>query len=159
EPGKYLRAHIPMPPGPLKGVFTIAATICFATLTDPQDPINYTRSGVEVRFRPNRSRTSGAGGATAKTRPFFQVANYATEEELRTDGLKWETVLKGSVNMRGSSLDDPVFDLHYTAREGGRAARSPTKIPYAMIVTVRSRTTANLYNAVLTRYATLLEPL
>lgn len=32
---------------------TITATFCFASATDPQDPLNYTRSGLEVRFRPH----------------------------------------------------------------------------------------------------------
>jgi hypothetical protein len=34
---------------PMAGMVEITATFCFATATDPQDPLNYTRSGLEVR--------------------------------------------------------------------------------------------------------------
>jgi hypothetical protein len=40
----------------MSGMVEITATFCFATPTDPQDPLNYTRSGLEVRFRPHDKR-------------------------------------------------------------------------------------------------------
>ena len=42
-PGEFLRCPIPLPDGPLTGKIAITATFCFASDTDPQDPINYTR--------------------------------------------------------------------------------------------------------------------
>ena len=61
--------------------------------------------------------------------------------------------------MRGSGLRNPVFDVHYNARVGGRNALSADKIPYALVITIGSTKTRNLYNRILQRYPTILEPL
>ncbi len=52
---KYIRAPIPLPTGPIAGMVTINATLCYATPVDPHHPGNYTRSGLEVTFRPDKS--------------------------------------------------------------------------------------------------------
>lgn len=49
-PAQYLRTPIPLPTGPLQGMVSIAATFCFACETDPQDPSNYTRGGLDITF-------------------------------------------------------------------------------------------------------------
>jgi hypothetical protein len=54
---------------------------------------------------------------------------------------------------------NPVFDVHYNARIGGRNAVSASKIPYALVITIESKKTRNLYNRILQRYPTILEPL
>lgn len=61
--------------------------------------------------------------------------------------------------MRGSGLNNPVFDVHYNARHNGGDARSPRGIPYALVVTVESRRTADLYDRVIRAYAGRLEAL
>ena len=40
---QFIRARIPLPSQQLSGMVTIRATLCYATVTDPQDPGNYTR--------------------------------------------------------------------------------------------------------------------
>jgi hypothetical protein len=70
RPGSYQRAQIPYPEEQLKGKVKISATLCFASETDPQDPIHYTRSGLEVCFRPHDQKV-GDGSQNAKTRSFF----------------------------------------------------------------------------------------
>ena len=61
--------------------------------------------------------------------------------------------------MRGSSLLNPVFDIHYNSRLEGRNFVSALKLPYALIVSVRAKGVADLYNQVVRQYATQLEPL
>jgi hypothetical protein len=61
--------------------------------------------------------------------------------------------------MRGSGLRNPVFDVHYNARAGGRNAKGADKIPYALVITVSSSKTKNLYDKIVQRYQTILEPL
>jgi len=70
-----------------------------------------------------------------------------------------ETTLHKSRAMRGSGLRNPVFDVHYNARIGGRDAKYAEKIPYALVITVDSQKTRDLYNKILQRYPTILEPL
>jgi hypothetical protein len=159
-PGAWMRAPIPVPDTAMDGMIEICATICFAADTDPQDPINYTRSGLEVRFRPHDDKRTDEKSKEAKTKPFFSAGSlYADESELRTDAHKWETTLHANARMRGSSIQNPSFDIHYNARESGGKSTSSEEIPFALIVTVRSPKVKDLYDRIVRRYRTQLEAL
>ena len=158
-PGSYQRATIPYPEGQLEGKITISATMCFASATDPQDPIHYTRSGLEATFRPH-DKMKEAGSQNAKTRPFFNAGSlYVGEQELRSDAHKWETCLHARTTFFGKSLRNPIFDIHYNARESGGRTRSQQAIPYALIVSVRAPKVKDLYDRIYRRYRTILEVL
>jgi hypothetical protein len=160
RPASWVRMQIPLPRDPIAGIVEIAATFCFATLTDPQDPLNYTRSGLEVRFRPHDKKRKKTNQLHADASYFFQSKDVSVEEiDLRADAHKWETTLHKCRTLRGSGLRNPVFDVHYNARVGGRNALSANKIPYALVITITSRKTKNLYDKILLRYPTILEPL
>jgi len=158
KPGKYLRASLPLPAGGLSGNIRIKATFCYASPTDPQNASDYTRAGLEVVFRPSDAKIK-AGKANAETKSFFDKKKYATEEEQRSDMGKWETVLHSAKGLRGSSLKNPVFDIHYNARESGHRANNAEKIPYALIITVEAPKHADLYNEILRAYAKTLVPI
>jgi Subtilase family len=87
-PAKYLRAPIPLPDFELPGMVSITATISFASEIDPQDPSNYTRSGVEVTFRPRADRFSETASINPLSKPFFSLKQFADETELRRDSHK-----------------------------------------------------------------------
>lgn len=160
RPASWVRMQIPIPTDPMTGIVSITATFCFATPTDPQDPLNYTRSGLEVRFRPHDTRRKDPKQIHADSSHFFQAKDVSVEEfDLRGDAHKWETTLHKSRSMRAAGLRNPVFDVHYNARIGGRNAASADKIPYALVITIESKKTSNLYNKILQRYPTILEPL
>ncbi|MBU0994866.1 MAG: S8 family peptidase [Proteobacteria bacterium] len=160
EPSKYIRAIIPMPAEPISNMITLSATFCFNTDTDPQDPSNYTRSGLEIQFRPNANKFKGKDVLRPATKSFFNAKHlYATENELRTDAHKWETVLHNSARFRGSSLTDPTFDIHYNARETGGISRSAKPIPYSLVISISSPKTTELYDQILNRFRTELEVL
>ncbi len=158
KPGKYLRAMLPLPIGGLQGNIRLKATFCYASPTDPQDAVAYTRAGLEVVFRPSEKRVK-KGKTNADTKGFFDMKRYATEEDRRSDMGKWETVLHGNKSMRGSSLDNPVFDIHYNAREAGGPTTNAEKIRYALIITVGAPKHADLYNEILRAYAKMLVPI
>lgn len=158
KPGKYLRATLPLPVGGLQGNVRLKATFCYASPTDPQDAVAYTRAGLEIVFRPSDKKVK-EGKANAETKGFFDMKKYATEEERRSDMGKWETVLHGNKSMRGSSLDNPVFDIHYNAREAGGPTTSAEKIRYALIITVEAPKHADLYNDILRAFAKTLVPI
>lgn len=108
KPSKYLRASIPMPAKKIPHMVQLSATFSFNTDTDPQDPSNYTRSGLEIQFRPHIDKHSNKDPLRPKTKTFFNAKSlYADENELRRDAHKWETVLHNSANFRGSSLKEP----------------------------------------------------
>jgi hypothetical protein len=160
-PGQYLRARIPMPPDRLAGLVTLRATFCYATATDPDHPGNYTRAGLEVIFRPDEKKfdKKAPDAHHPKSAPFFQLRDYSTEQELRRDAHKWETVLHREKRVRGSGLLNPMFDVHYNAREGGAASTTSERIPYALVVTVTSSGTSDLYDKVVRRYRSQIQPL
>lgn len=158
EPARYVRAAIPLPPDLPAGYVNITATIVFASEVDPADPGNYTRSGLDVWFRPHRDHLNSSG-TLAKTASFFQSHEFSTEQELRKDAHKWDTVMHNSQRKRASSLSHPVFDIHYNARSGGHSAGDSPRIRYAMVITVQISKVPDLYEQVLRTYATQLEAL
>ena len=158
KPGKYLRASLPLPSNGLLGGVKIKATFCYASPTDPQDAAAYTRAGLDITFRPHEDKILN-GGSSVKTKSFLDMKQFATEEERRSDQGKWETVLHGSTSMRGTSFKNPVFDIHYNAREAGQATSSAEKIRYALIITVEAPKHVDLYNEILRAYAKILVPI
>jgi hypothetical protein len=158
KPGKYLRAALPIPDGGLTGRIQLVATFCYASPTDPQDAAAYTCAGLEVVFRPNADRKDDDQDYP-DTKGFFDLKKYSTEAERRSDMGKWETVLHGAKNMNGTSLNQPVFDIHYNAREAGASTAGADKIRYALIITVRAPKHAELYNDILRTYAKTLLPI
>lgn len=157
-PSQFLRARVPLPAIPLVGKIEIAATFCYATPTDPEDPGSYTRSGLGVTFRPHMQRFKP--DATIPTSlSFFGKGALDTEQALRSDAHKWETTLNASRRFLPSSLSGPVFDVHYNARESGGAAHDADRIRYALVVTVRAKRMPQLYDQILQTYSSVLEPL
>lgn len=158
RPSKYLRAQLPLPLGPLPGNIAIAATLVFATEVDPADPSNYTRSGLEVVFRPNADDFK-EGATTPKSKSFFPTSFFQPESELRRTGAKWETVLSQTKRMHAKGLVRPTFDIHYLAREAGHNASSAPDINYAMVISVSSDKVPDLYERVIQTYSGQLEVL
>lgn len=158
KPGKYLRAALPIPKGGLTGRIRLRATFCYASPVDPQDAACYTRAGLEIVFRPDSARVK-KGKQHAATKGFFDMAQYSTEQERRSDMGKWETVLHSDKGMLGKSLRDPAFDIHYNARESGGTAHRAEKIRYALVITVEAPKHADLYNEILRSYAKVLTPI
>jgi len=160
-PGQYLRARIPVPEEPIKGNVIIRATFCYATHIDPDHPGNYTRSGLDVVFRPHDEKfdESSENSMNAVSDSFFQLKDFSNERELRRDAHKWETTLHREKTKRGTSLSNPVFDIHYNAREGGGPTRSRDRIRYALVITLTAKHMKDLYNRLMQRYPTQLRPL
>ncbi len=156
KPGKYLRARLPIPIGGLTGRIELAATFCYASPVDPQDAAAYTKAGLEVTFRPNSKKKDDEKQQNADTKGFFDLKQYAREAERRSDMGKWETVLHGKKKMNGPTLQDPVFDIHYNARDAGASTTGADKIRYALIITVKAPNHADIYNDILRTYAKTL---
>lgn len=148
------------------GDVLLAASLVIAPEVDPEHPGTYTRSGLEVAFRPHSAkftkRKAGAKPAKhAKTRSFFSPANLYGQSEtvLRDDGHKWEPCLHHEEKLRSSSLADPCFDIYYHKRESGMKVVDPQPIPYAFVVSLKAPKVKDLYNRVVHAYAQQLVPL
>jgi Subtilase family len=157
---KYIRAPIPVPDIPFKGMVTVKATLCYATKVDPHHPGNYTRAGLEVYFRPNEKAFKDDKAEHALTKSFFGKSRpHLTEDELRHDSWKWENCQHAQHSYRGHSLNAAVFDIHYNARFEGRNDTRSQKLKYALVVSVTAKRMPDLYDRVVRRYRTQLEAL
>ncbi|MGW6622825.1 S8 family peptidase [Nocardia sp. NPDC055002] len=158
-PAKYLRARIPLPAALPAGMVRIRATLVFATPVDPADPGSYTRSGLDVTFRPHDERFAEPTRIHPDSAPFFRATELDPEAVLRRDSHKWDTVLHAERSKRVNSLRNPVFDIHHTARESGHPTVNAQPIRYSMVITVRHAKVDDLYERVLSAYVTQLEAL
>lgn len=150
EPSKYVRARIPMITG-LAGKVTITATFSFSCKVNSEEPSNYTNSGLVITFRPNMDKPE-------ETQAFFSSSElFPTESDLRSDAHKWEPVLHNSKKKYGSSLKEPVFDIHYVARDGAESTTAAKSIPYTLVITVHAPSEPQLYNKIAQKYRTQLE--
>lgn len=157
---RYRRIHVPLPQNGLTGKVEITATFCFATPVDPEHPGNYTKSGLSVVFRPNRNKFGREDAVHAASESFFQPKNlYPTEQQLRDDAHKWETCLHASKRKLATSLDGPVFDIHYNARANGRDDARAERIRYALVLTIDAPKVKDLYDRVVRAYRAQLQPL
>lgn len=158
--GKMVRAAIPVPRALHEGDVNIKATFSFICKVDPQSPDTYTRSALEIVFRPAADGVDG-GKTAAKSRPFFSSKTtsslYSPEIERRSDQGKWETVLHAEKKCKAGKLTSPVFDIHYNAREaGGISHNFLDELEYALAITIRSTKMKNLSTAILDEYPQLV---
>lgn len=153
---EHLRIQIPVPEGIDCKWVHLKATFCFNAITDPEHPLHYTRSGLDIVFRANEDKISD-GAEHADTKSFFSVGNlYDTEAELREDAHKWETCISRSQRFNKSTLLNPVFDVKYHAREkGGDSAKELEPLNYSLVVSIRAEGDNNTYNLVLQQNQTL----
>ena len=164
-PTQWLRAQIPVPGRQEllkldRNRATISATFCFACETEPQNPFNYTRAGLEITFRPDKDNfkldSNGKKKLHPETDTFFSLGKmYADENMLRSDAHKWETTLHQTKTKHCKSLNGPVFDIHYLAREDGSSTLSARPIPYSLIVTVSIPNMPTLYDRIVQLYQEL----
>lgn len=159
-PTRYIRAPIPMPSGTIPGKVTITATLCYPTGVDPHHPGNYTRAGLEPTFRPHDQMRKDPKQIHADSKSFFgKTQSGLMEDELRRDAWKWENCLHTRVTFMGKTLRNPVLDIHYNARLGGRNFAPEEELPYALVVSVHAKHLGDLYDKIIRKYARQLEAL
>ena len=159
-PTRYIRAPIPLPSGVIPGKVTITATLCYPTGVDPHHPGNYTQAGLEPTFRPHDQKRKDPAQVHADSKSFFGKSQSGLlEDELRRDAWKWENCLHTSVTFMGKTLRNPVLDIHYNARLGGRNFSPKDDLLYALVVSVHAKHLGDLYDQIVRKYASQLEAL
>ena len=160
SPSRYIRAPIPVPFETMAGKVTICATLCFVTEVDPHHSSNYTRAGLEVTFRPHDQRRKKSDQFHANSKSFFGRAQKGLiEGDLRRDAWKWENCLHGEISYIGRSLQNPVFDIHYNSRMESRNYSPENDLSYALVVSVKAKQMSDLYDTIVRKYQTQIEPL
>ena len=159
-PTRYIRAPIPFPSEIIPGKVAITATLCYPTGVDPHHPGNYTRAGLEPTLRPHDLKRKDLKQAHADSKSFFgRTQSGLIEDELRRDAWKWENCLHTRVSFMGKTLRNPVLDIHYNARLGGRDFAPKEELPYALVISVHAKNLGDLYDKIVRKYARQLEAL
>ncbi|GAA3140301.1 hypothetical protein GCM10017687_66200 [Streptomyces echinatus] len=155
-PKQTVRMFLPLPETVATGDLQITATYCIACPTDPRAPRNYTTSAFEPTFRPNMERLS-ASGNVPKSEPFFQARDYMSEQELRSDAHKWETVKHKTATFKADRLKRPAFDVRHVFRLDDLPPETSPEVSYALIVTLKAPSVPDLYDQVVRTYSARLE--
>lgn len=162
--GHPIRAAVPLPSGLVaSGRIRIGATFAYRAPIDPAHPVNYTRSGLEVRFQPDGITSAG----------FFSGTDFDAEQTLRRDALKWETCRHKEKTFDPAVLTNPSFLIRYQGRdEGGDdgntvldpitrrplpPAEQPSALPFALVVRIRVPDVTDLADHVLQQFNVLAE--
>src|SRR5690606_29641128 len=157
QPDQHLRIPIPVPKDADCTWVILKATFSVNAVTDPEHPLHYTRSGLDITFRANQNKKNDEQ-QHPDTKTFFSSKGlYLTEDELREDAHKWETTVSRSQRFKLSTLKDPVFDVKYHAREQGAATEISELAPikYSLVLSIQTVGDVNLYNSILQKNQTL----
>jgi hypothetical protein len=159
SPSQWMRIPIPLPNESLPGKVFVSATFCYKSPTDPEHPSNYTRAGLRLVFRPHADRFGSEEQKKPNTKSIASMRRIVgqSEAEWRSKSLEWETAIHLSYAPSGRDLKEPAFEIHYNARSGGDNDRHAEKIPFALVVTVRSQRVKDLYNRIASKYRSILE--
>lgn len=175
--GEQVAMYLPVPEGiPADALVQIEWTLCYTSAVDPTDTADYTRSGIEVYFRPHYRRRSLFNTKTKKQ--ILEVVDFEHDEakiveilrtqpakwsdspladqgwqkrdegSLRNAG-KWETLSRGQRTFIAKDLFKPRIDLNHLARARGVLVNERIEpLPVALLVTVRVPGLNSLYDVV-----------
>lgn len=147
--GGIMRIGLPIPAVPIGVKLRITATFCFASPVDPADPVNYTRHGLTITFRPT--------GTGSSERFFSSEIHSGREQDLRRDAHKWETVLHRTRVFPAEELLNACFDVDHGAREHGLRVdnKHVPPLPYVLVATIASEKGEPVYKAVRQKFSML----
>jgi hypothetical protein len=176
--------YFPVPDGldPLLDV-ELLWTVAYTSAVDPTDAAEYTRSGLEIIFRPHHRRrafkdavTNEPLGAFDTERDVSQLQELGSkrgvvpsetpvaesqwrraprdEGALRQAG-KWETLVQGRRTMSVEQLFRPRLDLNYLHRKAGVLVAQVPPLPVALLVTIRTPRGVPLYDLARRQYQVL----
>ena len=169
--------------GTFSKVMQLRLTIAYASPVDPTQPTEYTSASLELVMRPHhrihsfrppqgvaaRPVTLDIGGTEARallaqgwtpsqepiTKTLAAATSGASEIQLRDSG-KWETVRHYRVSLKPGEVELPRLELSYVARRSGALDNSPTKVPFAILVSVIGDAgSTDVYDTVRSRFAAL----
>lgn len=182
ERGELLGYQVPVA-DPATMDIKLNITLAYASPVDPTQPTEYTSASLELVFRPHhrlyslsppknvseKNRILDIGGSEAAallsegwtqgqepvTKTLSNSKKGKPEFQLRDSG-KWETVRHYRVSVKAGEVELPRIELSYTARRSGALDNSPTKIPFALLISVIDESGAtDVYDNVRSRFSAL----
>jgi subtilisin family serine protease len=161
--GELLGYQLPVPAG-ITGRLRVRITLAYASPVEPTQPTEYTSAALDLALRPHAWMYAlrPPSGVDAKTQtldlrdqeardlighgwkpgqePVTKTLTAASgtrvpESELRQSG-KWETIRHHEFTLIGDAVLEPRLELSYVARRAGALDRTPTEVPFAILVSI-----------------------
>jgi hypothetical protein len=178
--GELVGYQVPIPRE--SGAVKITITLAYSSPVEPTQPTEYTSAALELAFRPHHlkyrfSPPKGAGDSAVEldvtsvdARQLLEQGwkmsqepvtkslgrSGATSETHLRDSGKWETLRHSRVNLADGDSSDPRLEVSYIARRAGTLDRSPTSVPFALLITVTDKSGgADLYDRTLKQFVAL----
>lgn len=168
---------------PAKTDLKLNITLAYASPVDPTQPTEYTSASLELVLRPHHRiytvkppkgspgkshsldiRTPESNTLLSKgwelsqepvTKPLGAAKAGTSEAQLRDSG-KWETVRNYRVTLKPGEVELPRLELSYIARRSGALDNSPTKVPFALLISVIDDSeTTDVYDQIRGRFTAL----
>lgn len=182
ERGELLGYQVPVPAG-LAAKIDMRLTLAYATPVDPTEPTEYTSAAIEMLLRPHHQMYSFGPptGLNAK-RPTLDVRTDearnliiegwrqsqepaartlgapkgSNEAQLRDSG-KWETVRHHKLGFKAGEVELPRLEVSYVARRTGAIDNAPSKVPFALLISIRDKDAGGLlYDAIRSQHKALV---
>jgi subtilisin family serine protease len=182
ERGDLLGYQVPVPAG-LVGKVDLRLTLAYATPVDPTEPTEYTNAALEMLLRPHHqmysfgpptgtdakrvtvdARTDEArqlivDGWKQSQEPSARTLGApkgSNEAQLRDSG-KWETVRFHKASFKAGEIELPRLELAYVARRSGAIDNAPSKVPFAILVSILDKDgNGSLYDAIRNQHRALV---
>lgn len=182
ERGDLLGYQVPVT-DPTTAEVKLNITLAYASPVDPTQPTEYTSASLELVLRPHHriytfrppkgtpekaqpldigspeANALFSKGWTASQEPVTKTLGSAksgsTEAQLRDSG-KWETIRHYRVTLKPGEVELPRLELSYVARRSGALDNSPTKVPFALLVSVIDESgETDMYDNIRARFGAL----
>lgn len=158
--GELLGYQVPIPTG-MHGRINLRITLAYASPVEPSQPTEYTQASLELTFRPHYNKFRFRPPKGGKETPVELLLSSDKAFELMVDGWirgqepvprglgnsagipegqlrdggKWETLRHTRFSVDSTELAQPRLEVKYIARRAGGLDGTPTKIPFALLIT------------------------
>lgn len=152
--------RLPIPRG-INGQLQLRMTLSYLSPVEPAEATEYTKASIDLAFRPHQymhkytspnnaritqtvdRRTPEAlaliqAGWKESQEPVTRTLSNgggSSEVNLRESG-KWETVRHYRVTFDADKIELPRIELSYIARAHGRLDKTPSKLPFALVISI-----------------------
>jgi hypothetical protein len=179
--GELIGYQVPIPIG--VGAVEVRFTMAYASPVEPSQPTEYTDASLDLTFRPHyriftlrppkddvKQRSVKLDIATDEAQELLNngwlmsqepvtqglgTSGPLPEHHLRDSG-KWETMRHTRLSLANGAHAEPRLEISYIARRAGGLTSSSTKIPFALLITVLSKTGDNtLYDNAAVQFSAL----
>ncbi|PYI38931.1 hypothetical protein CVS30_06335 [Arthrobacter psychrolactophilus] len=179
ERGELTAYKLPIPRG-MVGKLEVRITLAYLSPVEPTEATEYTSASIDLALRPHAfthrftSPHNGDGrtldrrsqealqliqaGWRESQEPVTKTlgaSRGSSEVNLRESG-KWETLRHYRFSLSPGEVEDPRIELNYLTRSRGQLDKSPSTLPFAMLITVSDTSGAGkLYDDAVVQFQSL----